>query len=452
MKILIAGIGKVGEMLTRQLSAEEYDITVIDNDTKALSDASERFDIMTLKGNCAAAATLREAGIQSADLLIAATGSDEINLLCCMTARSLNPKIHTIARIRNSEYHEQAYSMKEIFAIPLIFNPEQQAATEIERLIRYPGFLKRDTFTKGRVEIVELKIDAASKLQGKMLNEIHGITKADVLVCAVLRDGETIVPRGSFVLQTGDRVFVTAPEDHLSVMLKSLGVITRKVKNVLIAGGGRLSVYLAQMLLRRHIDVKIIEKDAEKCLALSEKLPDAQIIIGDASSKSFLESEGIDKCDALISLTGMDELNIIISLYGKYYGVPQIITKLGRIDDSEVIKDIDVGSIISPRRLSCSTVVQYVRAMKNQTGAAVSLHLIADGQAEALEFVADNTTRNLGKPLKQIKIKKNVLVACITRNGEPRMPNGDSVIEEGDTVIIVAVGDSKPLQLDDIFI
>ena len=438
-------------MLTKQLSQEGYDITVIDSDKNALSDEPERFDIITCEGNCASAATLREAGISSADLLIAATGSDEVNLLCCMTARSLNPAIHTIARIKNAEYHEQVYGMKDIFAISMAFNPEYQTAVEIDRLIRYPGFLKRDTFSKGRVEIVELKIEPNSRLCGKALSEIHGIVKADVLICAVLRGGEAIAPDGRFVLQAGDRIFATATPDNLSSMLKSLDIYTRKVKNVMIVGGGRLSVYLATLLAKRRVSVKIIEKDPELCKKLSERLPEAEIILADASLPEVLESEGIRSCDALVTLTGMDELNVIVSLYGTEAGVPQIITKLGRIDGMEIVRDLSIGSTVNSGRVSCDAVVRYVRAVNNQTGAAVSLHLIADGHAEAIEFTAERGTLHLGEPLRQIRFKKNVLVACITRDGEPHIPNGDSEIREGDMVIIVSVGGEKLLLLNDIF-
>ena len=451
MRIIIAGNGKIGSMLARQLASEGYDITIIDSDKNALAGETERLDVMTCEGNCAAAATLRDAGVMNADLLIAATGSDEVNLLCCMTARALNPKIHAISRIRNSEYTEQAYSMKDIFAIPMVFNPERQAAVEIERLIRYPGFLKRDTFTKGRVEIVELKIDSSSKLCGRALSEIHSIVKADVLICAVLRGGEAITPDGNFVLESGDRIFVTASADNLSSMLRSLGIVTHRAKNVIIAGGGRLSRYLAAMLIRRRIGVKIIEKNHDTCMKLSEKLPEADIIEGDASVQELLESEGLSSCDALVTLTGIDEINMVISLYGSSAGVPQIITKLGKLDDAKIISDLSLGSIISPRRLSCNTVVQYVRAMKNQTGAALSLHLIADGKAEAVEFAVEKNTKYCGVPLKELKTKKNVLIACITKKGEPIIPNGDSCFEVGDNVVVVTVGDTVLTQLGDIF-
>ncbi len=450
MKIIIAGNGKIGETLTRQLSREGYGITVIDTDRAALQNEAERFDVITCEGNCASAATLRESGVASADLLIAATGSDEINLLCCMTAKSLNPNIHTIARIKNAEYNEQVYGMKDIFAISLAFNPELQTAVEIDRLIRYPGFLKRDTFTKGRVEIVELKIDEGSPLDGKMLMDIHSTVNADVLVCAVLRGGEAIAPSGRFTLQAGDRIFVTGSADNLSKMLKSIGVVTHKVKDVMIIGGGRLSVYLANLLSRRHIGVKIIEKDVEICRKLAEKLPDADIVCGDASVPELLDSEGINSCDAGVSLTGLDEINIVVSLYAKAAGVPQTITKLGRLDGTGIIQELALGSVISPKRVSCDTILRYVRAVKNQTGAAASLYSIADGQAEATEFAVGENTRNLDTPLRQIRFKKNVLVACITRNGEPRIPNGDSEIKAGDTVIIVSVG-NRLTQLNDIF-
>lgn len=451
LKIIIAGIGKIGDTLTRQLSAEGYDITIIDTNKKVLDEKIDHYDVMAYQGNCALGKTLRSAGAAGADLLIASTGNDEINLLCCITARSINPEIHTIARLRNSEYTEQVYSMRDIFDIPLIFNPEKQAAIEIERLIRYPGFLKRDTFTKGRVEIVELKIENGSKLCRAQLNDITKIVRCAVLVCAVLRDGKAITPDGSFVIEAGDRIFVTASAENLSSMLRQLGFVNHKAKNVIIAGAGTLSQYLAALLLRRHIGVKVIEKNPEAALRMSEKLPDAEVIVADAGVPALLESEGISTCDAIVTLTGLDELNIIISLYGSSAGVPQIITKLGRMDETEIIERLSIGNIISPRLLACRNVVQYVKALNNQKGGALSLHMIADGKAQALEFVADKKTLHCREQLKTIKTKKDVLIACITRNGEPMIPNGTSFFEEGDTLIVVAVGDTPILQLNDIF-
>lgn len=251
MKIIVAGDGKLGSMLTRQLSAEGYDLTLIDANLKQLESSVERFDIMVVQGNCASMDVLDQAGVKEADLLIAATGADEINLLCCMTAHGLNPRLHTIARVRNPEYTDQIYRMRDMFALSMTVNPEKQAAVEIERLLKYPGFLKRDTFAKGRVEIVELRIDANNRLCNVALNDMNNIVKCKILVCAVLRNGTAIAPDGNFVLCEGDRIFVTAAAKELTILLKNLGIITHKVKRVILCGGSRVSFYLAKQLSKR---------------------------------------------------------------------------------------------------------------------------------------------------------------------------------------------------------
>ena len=451
MNIIIAGDGKMGSTLTRQLSAEGNDLTLIDSNPKVLEASEERYDVMVVQGNCASMEVLLQAGVKEADLLIAVAGADEVNLLCCMTAHGLNPRLHTIARVRNPEYTDQIYEMREMFALSMAVNPEKQAATEMERLLRYPGFLKRDTFAKGRVEIVELRIDERSKLCNVALNDMNGIVKCKILVCAVLRNGRAVAPDGNFVLREGDRIFVTAPTDTLTILLKNLGIITHKVKRVILCGGGRVSYYLAKQLQKSGIDVQIIERDAERCNHLAAMLPDSCIIHGDASSQFLLESEGIADCDALVTMTGLDELNMIISLYGMSCGVPQVITKLGRMDNTNILGNLSLGSIISPKELCCNTIVRYVRAMKNQTGAALTVHTIADGQAEAMEFLVDDATKHCGEPLKSLKLKKGVLIVCIIRGANQEIPGGDSVFHRGDTVVIVTNGEKSIGQLNDIF-
>ena len=451
MKILIAGCGKVGDALVRQLSADGYDLTVIDSNQQKLEALVEHYDVMALHGNCASMETLRQAGVENAELLIVTTGSDEINMLCTMTAHGLNPRIHTVARIRNPEYTQQAYTMGDVFGLSLAFNPEKQAAVEIQRLLQYPGFLKRDVFAKGRVEIVELRIDTDSKLAGVPLSQMNSIIKCRVLVCAVLRDGTAVTPDGQFVLQSGDRIFVTAPSHDLSLLLKNLGIVSHKVRQVVIAGGGSVSYYLAEALAEQRVDVTIIEKSQERCLRLAELLPDAKIICGDASNQSLLESEGLANADALVTLTSTDALNVIISMYGNSCGLPQIITKLDRLDDARIIDRLPVGSIICPKKLSSGTLIQYVRAMQNQTGAAVTVHTIADGNAEAMEFIMDDTSLHCGQPLKELKLKKNIRIACITHHGKIDIPGGDSTFRKGDSVVIVVSGEDVILQFNDIF-
>ncbi len=451
MKIIIAGDGKMGSTLIRQLSQEGYDLTIIDSNPKVLESSEERYDVMVVQGNCASMNTLLSAGVKEADLLIALTGADEINLLCCMTAHGLNAQIHTIARMRNPEYIDQIYSMRNMFNLSLTVNPEKQTALEIERLLRYPGFLKRDTFAKGRVEIVELKIEKGSPLCSVQLSNVSNIVKCRVLICSVLRDGHAITPDGNFVLQEDDRIFVTAPTDTLTLLLKNLGIITHKVKRVILAGGGGVSYYLAKQLESRGIEVMIIDNNEARCVQLSQTLPNASIVYGDISNQFLLDSVGISECDALITMTGLDELNMVVSLYGHNVGIPQIITKIGRMDNTNMLGNMPLGSIISPKELCSNTIVRYVRAMKNQAGAALTIHSIADGQAEATEFLVDSTVKNCGIPLKQLHVKSGVLIACITHQGSQIIPNGDTCFYEGDTVITVSSAGNFIYQLNDIF-
>ena len=451
MNIIIAGDGKVGSMLTRQLSTEGHDITVIDSDARVLESSVERYDVISVHGNCASMSVLQQAGVKDADLLIAATSEDEVNLLCCTTAYALNPKLHTIARIRNPEYTEQIYRMRDIFGLSMVINPENQAATEIDRLLKYPGFLRRDTFAKGRTEIVELRVDAGSKLRDVKLMDLRSIVKCQVLVCAVIRGGSAVAPKGDFVLREGDRIFVTALSQNLTTLLKNLGILTRRVRSVTICGGGRISYYLAKRLKKSGISARIIESDYERCQELCGLLPDTEIIHGDISEQDLLESEGLAQTDALVTLTGLDELNMIVSLYATSRGVPQVITKLGHAGNRSVIDSLSLGSVICPRELVCNNIVRYVRAMENQTGAALSVHNIADGQAEAMEFLVDEHTRNCGKPLKEIKLKPNVLVVSVSHGAATEIANGDSVFRQGDLILVVTNGREVIRQLNDIF-
>ena len=452
MNIIIAGDGKVGSTLTRQLTSEGYDVTVIDCDAKVLESSVERYDVISVHGNCASMSVLQQAGVMDADLLIAATSEDEVNLLCCTTAHALNPKLHTIARIRNPEYTEQTYKMRDVFGLSMVINPEKQAAAEIERLLKYPGFLRRDVFAKGRTEIVELRIDRSSKLCGVRLMDMPGVIKCRVLICAVLRGGNAMVPNsGDFTFQENDRVFVTAPTKDLTILLKNLGIITRRVRQVMLCGGGRVSFYLASALAKSGISVKIIEKNYERCHEFASLLPNASLIHGDGSDMELLESEGLSGCDALVTMTGEDELNMIVSLYAASAGVPLVITKLGHASNRNIIDTLNLGSVVCPKDLCVSNIVRYVRAMQNQTGAAVSVHSIADGQVEAMEFLVDENTKNCGVPLKNLKPKANVLIASISHGSKTEIPNGDSMFHEGDTVVVVTNGRNSVRQLNDVF-
>lgn len=451
MNIIIAGDGKVGSTLVRLLSAEDHDLTLIDLNQLSLESTVEQHDVMAVRGNCASMEVLQQAGVQEADLLIAVTGEDEINLLSCITAHGLNPNLHTIARIRNPEYTDQIHRMRDLFGLSMTVNPEKQAAVEIERLLKFPGFLRRDSFAKGKAEIVELRVDENSKLKDVSLIEMYRIVKCRVLVCAVLRGGKAITPGGQFVLREGDRVFVTAPTSNLALLLKNLDIVTRRVKTCMIGGGGRVSYYLAQLLEKDGIHVRILEKDSERCRVLADALPETDIIHGDFSSRKELEAAGLQSFDAFLSMTGIDEINMITSLYAASQGVRQIVTKLGRPENGLLAGGLSLGSIVCPRELCSNDIVRYVRAMENQIGAAVSVHGIADGKAEAVEFLADEATRNLGVPLKELRLKPNVLIASISHGDKVEIPHGTSVLQEGDSVVVVTTERGAIDTLNDIF-
>ena len=451
MKILIAGVGKIGKTLAKQLASEGHDLTLIDEKNYILESTVEQFDAMGVNGNCASMEVLKRAGIEEMDLVIAVTNADEVNLLCCLTAHGLNPKVHTIARIRDPEYAEQIMTMREVFPLSMTVNPEKRAAQEIERLLKFPGFLRRESFAKGRAEIVELRVDKESPLKNISLMELRNVVKCKVLVCAVLRDGEAIAPRGDFVLQEGDRIFVTAATSELAMLLKNLGIITHRVRKVLLCGGGKVSYYLASLLEKGKIDVRLLEKNYERCVELAEDLPDTSVVHGDCSNMNVLEAQGFDQCDALVTLTGLDETNMIVALYGEKRGVRQIITKISREENNSIANELTLGSVINPRELCSNHIVRYVRAIQNQVGAAISVHAIADGKAEAVEFLVDSATKHCGVPLKEIKLKKNVLMAAITHGTRTQIPSGDSYFQKGDSVVVVTSGRGILRNINDIF-
>lgn len=451
MKIIIVGDGKVGLALTEQLLDEAHELVVIDSNPRVLENSLDQFDVMTVQGNGAAIGTLREANVADADLLIAATSADEINLLCCLTARKLNAKLHTIARVRNPDYAEQLYLMREELGLSLTINPELGAAQEIFRLLQLPSFLRRDTFAKGRVELVELRVMPGSRLCGIALNQLYQIARVQVLVCAVVRQGEVIIPDGSYILQEGDHLYVTAKTVNLAQVVKNLGISSQKVRQVMLIGGGRISYYLTQRLLSAGVHVKIIEKNPERAAILAERLPRASIILGDGSVQSLLDSEGIHDTDALVTLTDMDEENIVISMYAHAAGVKTIVTKVNRLEYGGMFTDLGVGSVISPKELCSTNIVRYVRAMQNQTGSVVALHRIADGQAEALEFRVDNSVHWRGTPLRDVPLRPGILVSCITHEGKTVIPDGNCVFVEGDTVVAVTTGALAIQKMNDIF-
>ncbi|MBQ4425947.1 MAG: Trk system potassium transporter TrkA [Lachnospiraceae bacterium] len=453
MKILIAGGGKVGSSLIKELSAENHEITLIERRASTIERLCQMYDIMGIEGNCATMRVLRDADTENADLLIAVTDADEINLLCCVAAKQINPDIHTIVRIRNTEYADQVAELQEAFGLSLTVNPELSAAREIERLIRYPGFLKREPFAGGRVELVELRLDENSVLNGVQLKNISSVINTRVLVCAVLRGGKATLPKGDFVLKADDRIFVTAPAAQLTILLRSLGIITHKVRRVILAGGGRISFYLAQMLLKGGLTVNIIDNNPARCDILARDLPGAEISLGDAAFPAVLDREGVADCDAFITLTGLDELNVIISLYAMNQGVPIVITKQSHTDAvREILDKLKLGSVISPKELCSDIIVRYVRAMRDTDGdTAVAVQTVADGRVEACEFILGPAAMHQKTPLKDIKFRPNVLIAAVTHKGTTTIANGLTEFETGDSVVVISSGDRVVSRFNDIF-
>ena len=453
MNIVVAGDGKVGQALTRLLSDEGHDIVMIDTNRDVMEENLQQYDVMTVVGNSATMSTLQEANVEQSDLFIAATSADEINILSCLTARKLNPFIHTIARVRNPEYTEQLYLMRGDLGLSMIINPERDGAQEVLRLLQLPGVLKRETFAKGRVEIVEIRIPEKSILDGISISNLtHALKGRKVLVCVVARNGKAIIPTSDTMLKAGDHIYVTAPVAILSYLLKKLDVTQKKIRHTMIIGGGRVSYYLTHALVDAGIKVKIIEKDFARCEHLAEILPDEVAIIhADGSSQDVLDSEGIAETDALVTLTGVDEQNVIASMYGHSQGVAHIVTKINRTEMTGMIENLPIGSMVSPKELCSANVVQYVRAMQNQAGAAITLHRIANGRAETLEFAINECSRYVGEPLKKVKLKKNILISCITHRGKTVIPDGNSSFDIGDTVIVVTNREEPILQFNDIF-
>ncbi|MBE5817357.1 MAG: Trk system potassium transporter TrkA [Clostridiales bacterium] len=451
MKIVIVGDGKVGFSLAKELSKENHDIILIDSNPKVLEKSAETLDVMVVHGNGASLDTLRYVNIGETDIIIAATSSDEINMLCCILANKLGCR-NSIARFRNPEYTSQLRLMNKDLGISMAINPEFSAAREIFRILQFPSFLKRDSFAKGRVELVELKITTDSKLVNKRLDQLYRDLHMHVLICAVERNEEVIIPNGAFVLMPGDKITVTAKRADLAELIYRLDIGTKKIKNVLIIGGSSIAVYLAEDLINLGINVKIIERDYDKCLELAQKLPKALIINDDGSRQDVLIAEGIKTTDAVVSLTNLDEENLIISMFVDSLGNIKTVTKIKRSEYTALFSNKGIGSIVCPKDLVVHEIIRYVRAKSNTTeGSVLTLNRIANQKAEALEFMAQSTTKHLNTPLMNIKLKKNILIVSISRAGNIIIPRGNDYISAGDNVIIIAPTERTITDLNDIF-
>lgn len=439
MRIVIIGCGKIGMTLVESLSKEDHDITVIDSSARVVDNAVNTYDVIGVRGNGANYGIQIEAGVNRADLLVATTSSDEINMLCCLVAKKAGAK-NTIARIRDPEYSQQFVFMLDEMGLDMVVNPEYEAAKEISRILRFPSAIKTETFSKGRVDLAELIITPENLLNEKKLSELIRSFHIKIIVCAIQRDGEVIIPAGDFILKAGDRIHFTASHHELASFFKAIGAYQHKLRNVIIIGGGRIAVYLAQNLL--DMSVKIIEMDDERCLELSELLPNVKVIAGDGTDQSVLMEENIKNADACVAITGIDEENIIISLYAKNNHVNKVITKVNRSSLLNMLGDIGLDSIISPKQITSTRILRYVRAMQNSRGSSVqTLYRLVNNRVEALEFyVSDNRTVT-GIKLRDLKLKPNLLIATIIRQNKIIFPDGNESIENGDNVIVVTVNE-----------
>lgn len=437
LNIIIVGCGKVGMTLIEQLSKEGHDITIIDKNATKVQEMSNLYDIMGLVGNGASYSVQMEAGIENADLIIAVTASDELNLLCCTVAKQVGD-CAAIARVRTPDYSKEAGYLREKLGLTMIINPELEASLETARILYLPTALEVNSFAHGQAEIVKFKIPEGNLLDGMTIATLGKSITNEILICAIERDGEVYIPGGNFQMAKDDIVSFVAPRRHIRSFLKKIGFKTKQVKDAMIVGGGKASYYLAKQLIAMGIDVKIIEQNKERCEELSILLPEAIIINGDGTDEEVLREEGIEYAQAFIPLTGIDEENIMLTLHAKQVSNAKLITKINRSTFKNVISKLDLGSVIYPRYITSEAIIAYVRAKKNSTNSNIeTLYHMFDNRAEAIEFRVDEPSSVTGIPLKDLMLKNDLLVSFIYRNGKVQIPSGLDTIEVGDSVMIV---------------
>ena len=439
MNIIVVGGGKVGYSVAETLSAEGHDITVIDQNPATIEHISTALDVICVQGSAANPETLQAAQVEQADLLLAATEKDEVNMICGIAAHRLGAR-HVVARIRDPEYLHQSAFLQETMGLSMIINPEYECAREISRLLHFPSAVRVDTFSNGSVEIVDHRIPEGGRLAGMTLRELPTAIGAKVLVVMVERGGEALIPRGDFTLRVDDRLSISGSTAELRRFFGRIGQYRRPVKNVMLMGGGRVAVYLTRMLLEGGVSVTLIERDAARCERLCDLIPGASIVCGDATRSEVLDEEGLPRADAFVALTGDDGDNIITSLYARSCGVPKIITKLNRDLFSGLLEGAGLDSTVSPKALVAQQLTGYVRALSASRGGSMeSLHRLADGKAEALEFLVDEDSLLVHKPLRELRLKKNVLISAVIRDGKSLIPDGSTELLVGDHAVVVSL-------------
>lgn len=438
MNIIIVGMGKVGSAVAEQLSNEEHDVTVVDINVRPLAEADRELDVICIKGNGTSSKVLTEAGVLECDLLIALTGSDELNIMCCLLARNMGVS-ETIARVRTPELYEDLNLFKDSLGLTMAVNPEREAATEILRILTFPAAKNIDIFSRGKVDLVSFDAGRNCALVGKPIKESFAKINSRVLACAVERDKNAFIPYGDSVIKEGDTVAVLSAPGDINPFFKSIGMPVTNIKNVMIIGGGRLASYLIGRLCALNMNVTVIEQNRETAENLSYAFPNANIINGDGTNRSLLIEEGLRETDALCSLTGFDEENILLSLYAKSL-VPSIktITKVNRTNFLEVLRTLDVGSVIYPKHTTANLILQHVRARQNKIGSNVeTLYKIIDNKVEALAFHVGENSSITYKTLEELRLRKNVIIGFINRDGKTFIPHGKDELRPGDSVVVV---------------
>ena len=436
MRLIIVGAGKIGATLVEKLSKEKHDIVIVDKDAKIVEQIVNRYDVMGVCGGGADRMILEEAGVSSADFVIACTSRDELNILCCMLAKKMGAT-HTIARVRDPEYFMEMEYMKGELDLDMWFNPELRTAEEIAEILSFPTAVNIERFADGAAVMVEFKVKKDNPMIGKSVMEINHDFNVNALFSAVIRENKGYIPRGDFIIQEGDVIHLTASEKGITDFSKKTQTFRRRARSVFIIGGGKIAYYLAKELIASKVSVKIIEKDEARCEWLSEELPEATILHGDGTDHEVLDEEGIDKSNAVVTLTGMDEENVIVSLYATRKKVAKVITKVDRPTISQMVSHLGLDSVLSPRTVIASSVVRFVREIASAGKTRINqLYKIHD-KVEALEFTVTGAFGYKSIPLKELNIKKNFLVNGIVREGEFIIPTGDTVFMEGDEVLIV---------------
>ena len=450
MNILIVGCGKAGSILTQTLSNEGHDVTVMDTDSDIVKGLVNNNDVQGFVGGALIVRDLKAAGVANANIIIAMTDSDETNIMCCLMARKLGAR-HSVARVRNPDYAEQLVFMREELGISMMINPELQTANEIARMLRFPKAIHVETFAKGRMDLAEIRVPEGGILDGLQLASITPKFGLHMLVCAVLRGEELTIPDGSYKLQAGDKIYITAAHAELGKLYKKMSDFKRHIRSAIIVGGGKIGYYLVRQLLELGIHVKVIEQNRTRCEQLSELFPKAVVICADGTDQEILLEEGIATADSCIMLTGIDEENIILSFYAKKIGVEKVITKINRTSLLSISDSVGLENIVSPKETTAELILQYVRAKQNSENSnIITLYRLADNRLEAIEFIVRGGAKYIGIPLKDLYVNPGFLIAGIIRGSKRIIPSGSDILKENDSVVVVTTN-RKITSLDEMF-